>query len=559
MESIPSYSAVVGIITATAIFVGAILSFRRRKEDGALLNKIDEQSAKDEVKKITSTQKSDNKVQEETGSGSSQDCEGEKMEKWPFKYSKEEIENWPSDSEEDCSSTRHDRVEIEKWLSDSEEEVEWKPPKNQEEMDELDRNRRLEYEKEFSTNSDISRINDNIATLQIATAEQPKDTLLSSEVYHFPSKTEQNEEGFVPDGYMYGLPFKKETISLPSSTSSNSNNELSIALSNLHRVGGRELDMGTNEDEDEDGPEKYMDELLAVCDIRYKLGQYNMAGGNYFRCYYIAMHRHKQSDGRDCSVFPIAHKLFQCWMRVDNLNLLGFSRATAKMVMEFRGCPDYIKKDLGELDAAWKSFHEKELEEMNAACDQFLDSTRGSVLKEKENNTLTSSQRNMSSSTHNKKREGHNTAKRLTLSALASSSPEVQKNMIGERLYPLIHQTQPNLAGKITGMLLEGMDNSKLSHLLESPKALDAKIQEAVRVLKAHWEKENNIPSHNNMTSNAHTCGNVNCSNKKGAGNHSNESKLLRCSRCKNMWYCSKSCQVDDWKRHKRMECFACT
>jgi len=70
-------------------------------------------------------------------------------------------------------------VEIEKWLSDSEEEeVEysdgWKPPKNQEEMDELDRNRRLEYEKEFSTNSDISRINDNIATLQIATAEQPK-------------------------------------------------------------------------------------------------------------------------------------------------------------------------------------------------------------------------------------------------------------------------------------------------------------------------------------------------------------------------------------------------
>lgn len=73
----------------------------------------------------------------------------------------------------------------------------------------------------------------------------------------------------------------------------------------------------------------------------------------------------------------------------------------------------------------------------------------------------------------------------LTPSALASASPEMQKNMIGERLYPLIHQSQPELAGKITGMLLE-MDNSELLHLLESPDALGAKIQEALQVLEAH-------------------------------------------------------------------------
>lgn len=73
----------------------------------------------------------------------------------------------------------------------------------------------------------------------------------------------------------------------------------------------------------------------------------------------------------------------------------------------------------------------------------------------------------------------------LTPSALASASPEMQKNMIGERLYPLIHRSQPELAGKITGMLLE-MDNSELLHLLESPEALSGKISEALQVLEAH-------------------------------------------------------------------------
>lgn len=73
----------------------------------------------------------------------------------------------------------------------------------------------------------------------------------------------------------------------------------------------------------------------------------------------------------------------------------------------------------------------------------------------------------------------------LTAAALASASPDVQKNMIGERLYPLIHNSQPELAGKITGMLLE-MDNSELLHLLESPEALNHKITEALQVLEAH-------------------------------------------------------------------------
>jgi len=71
--------------------------------------------------------------------------------------------------------------------------------------------------------------------------------------------------------------------------------------------------------------------------------------------------------------------------------------------------------------------------------------------------------------------------------ALAAADPADQKNMIGERLYPLIYQHQDKLAGKITGMLLE-MDNAELLNLIESPDALLSKIEEALEVLKNHQD-----------------------------------------------------------------------
>eukprot|EP01134_Creolimax_fragrantissima_P002140 CFRG2140T1 len=76
----------------------------------------------------------------------------------------------------------------------------------------------------------------------------------------------------------------------------------------------------------------------------------------------------------------------------------------------------------------------------------------------------------------------------LTASMLAEASSDQQKQLLGERLYPMIASTHPELAGKITGMLLE-MDNSELLHLLETPDALSLKIKEAVLVLQTHQQQ----------------------------------------------------------------------
>lgn len=46
----------------------------------------------------------------------------------------------------------------------------------------------------------------------------------------------------------------------------------------------------------------------------------------------------------------------------------------------------------------------------------------------------------------------------LTAQVLASANPGQQKQMLGEKLYPAVSRLQPELAGKITGMMLE-MDN----------------------------------------------------------------------------------------------------
>lgn len=73
---------------------------------------------------------------------------------------------------------------------------------------------------------------------------------------------------------------------------------------------------------------------------------------------------------------------------------------------------------------------------------------------------------------------------------LAVENPESARRVIGETLYGFVLEYPPapgqeisSLAGKITGMLLEGLDMSELLHLVESRDAANSKIGEAYSTL----------------------------------------------------------------------------
>mmetsp|Transcript_94893 Transcript_94893/g.138572 ORF Transcript_94893/g.138572 Transcript_94893/m.138572 type:complete len:630 (+) Transcript_94893:114-2003(+) len=80
--------------------------------------------------------------------------------------------------------------------------------------------------------------------------------------------------------------------------------------------------------------------------------------------------------------------------------------------------------------------------------------------------------------------------KEQLMQMLVNAPPAQAKQILGERLYALIQVEQGSLAGKITGMLLEGLDNSELVALIDDQAALQAKIQEALAALEAHAQSQ---------------------------------------------------------------------
>lgn len=72
--------------------------------------------------------------------------------------------------------------------------------------------------------------------------------------------------------------------------------------------------------------------------------------------------------------------------------------------------------------------------------------------------------------------------------SVARMSHHERKQNLGEMLYPLIEKTHKDLAGKITGMLLE-MNNSDIVDLIENKSLLDSKVLEAVNLLEEYNNK----------------------------------------------------------------------
>jgi polyadenylate-binding protein len=101
--------------------------------------------------------------------------------------------------------------------------------------------------------------------------------------------------------------------------------------------------------------------------------------------------------------------------------------------------------------------------------------------------------------TNGSQRSGHQASSQnqLTAAMLAKLDSTQQKRVIGERLYPLIQENplvQKNykeMAGKITGMLLE-MEVSELLHMIESPQALEDKLKEAIAILDSFLNQQKN-------------------------------------------------------------------
>ncbi|KAL9617299.1 MAG: hypothetical protein Q9160_007879 [Pyrenula sp. 1 TL-2023] len=80
---------------------------------------------------------------------------------------------------------------------------------------------------------------------------------------------------------------------------------------------------------------------------------------------------------------------------------------------------------------------------------------------------------------------------------ISQVNPQQQKQLLGEAIYPKIQAQQPELAGKITGMLLE-MDNSELLSLVDDDNALRAKVDEALNVYDEYMKnKEMSEPAGN--------------------------------------------------------------
>jgi len=133
-------------------------------------------------------------------------------------------------------------------------------------------------------------------------------------------------------------------------------NILAAALRKLEIAGGKEEDPDDDDDNDQEEDDKptgeYLNELLAVADARYELGQYANSGSIYYRAYYAAMHNSAYMNNP--AIFPIAHKLILAWIKSDDEHYINHAHGMARQNCMMPGHPPYIREDLKEVEKIMK-------------------------------------------------------------------------------------------------------------------------------------------------------------------------------------------------------------
>jgi hypothetical protein len=125
-----------------------------------------------------------------------------------------------------------------------------------------------------------------------------------------------------------------------------SDDKLAAALRQLKIAGGKEDDPGDDDEEDNAG--EYLNELLAVADARYELGQYSKAASLYYKGYYVAMHNGPYMNNP--AIFPIAHKMIQANMKTGEKADLNLAHGMAQQNVMMPCHPAYIREDLAEVE-----------------------------------------------------------------------------------------------------------------------------------------------------------------------------------------------------------------
>lgn len=134
--------------------------------------------------------------------------------------------------------------------------------------------------------------------------------------------------------------------------------QLAAALKKLEIAGGKEEE-SDDDDDDNDQEEdakpagEYLNELLAVADARYELGQYAKSGSIYYSAYYAAMH-HNSTCINNPAIFPIAHKMTLAWSKSDDEHLIKLAHGMAQQNCMMPGHPPYIREDLKDVEKIMK-------------------------------------------------------------------------------------------------------------------------------------------------------------------------------------------------------------